>query len=744
MSLKSENKITRGSLFLKMSIVISICFIIGALLGAFLYFQPWKFDIKGTITKGLIGKQDLALYYNGDSAGTFTRATSTGYAMTLNKLDWVGVDVCQVYGGGVNKTDTQITDALTAIGTTTYTELWLSSGTWTISNDLNLATYPNIYIRRAPGALLSIATGKTLTIYSPFNIISPPNEQIFTGSGTVLFTNKGTVYPEWFGSDGIDSGLESLADGGTISFTGGLYETLGVSVTLAGDITFEAVAPTIIKCSSSTEINYLCLIYPNKFDVRMKGDITFDGNNKARKGLTIYHDTASMDDASNVILDNIKGINAYSTDTVGESGSYGIQITGGYDNVTLTNCGAKDISRVAGVAGGSGGISIWYLSTTAYPKNVTVINPNIDTVTSLEADGDPTNVDCDGLMVAAPGANSFSGINPDVNLHVIGGVYRNCRGRSIKSQMVNNLIEGPIFIRDASATKSIANGQEVDFQYGSGTLKDFKCIYRALTGGGTPFGASHTVVNATVNDYGTESGYSEGSLTVENGEIINNYPYTSGNLPYFITLANTDSDARFSMVNVQNIKFTGSGKIGSFVYGDLAQVRNLIIRDTLSTRGTYLIYSTTSAEACIAVLQNNKLYNWTGSEKLWKTDTGLPPILKDPKNNGYWNGISAPTDGQSVSLADDASYTFAPMENGLYPVYMITSSYARTANGVFTHDTYTNAILDLTGSTSTNIAYGSGSNPDTDNKLNVWVDANYCINIKNRLGSTRSFNLSCK
>ncbi len=49
------------------------------------------------------GKQDLALWDG--VANTFTRSTAEGCNLTLNKLDWMGVDVLSVYGGGTNRTD---------------------------------------------------------------------------------------------------------------------------------------------------------------------------------------------------------------------------------------------------------------------------------------------------------------------------------------------------------------------------------------------------------------------------------------------------------------------------------------------------------------------------------------------------------------------------------------------------------------------------------------------------------------
>jgi hypothetical protein len=70
----------------------------------------------------------------------------------------------------------------------------------TVSADLTLGSNINLMIIN--GAQISIASTKTLTIYSPANITASANQQIFTGDGTAAFTAGGEVYPEWWGIDG--------------------------------------------------------------------------------------------------------------------------------------------------------------------------------------------------------------------------------------------------------------------------------------------------------------------------------------------------------------------------------------------------------------------------------------------------------------------------------------------------------------------------------------------------------------
>lgn len=58
---------------------------------------------------------------------------------------------------------------------------------YVVGTDLSFASYSNISIVLENGARLSPSSGKTLTLYSPANIIASPNQEIFTGAGSIGF-----------------------------------------------------------------------------------------------------------------------------------------------------------------------------------------------------------------------------------------------------------------------------------------------------------------------------------------------------------------------------------------------------------------------------------------------------------------------------------------------------------------------------------------------------------------------------
>ncbi|MDD5187628.1 MAG: hypothetical protein PHF57_05425, partial [Methanoregula sp.] len=141
---------------------------------------------------------------------------------------------------------------------------------------------------------------------------------------------------------------------------------------------------------------------------------------------------------------------------------------------------------------------------------------------------------------------------------------------------------------------------------------------------------------------------------------------------------------------------------------------------------------------CVATLQDN--YNGAASGYLWYASAGLPPTLNAPRNN-YGFGAQIFSDGESRSLAHNASYIFARQVSSVYPIYHITNNNTRLANGIFTND---GTNLDLTNGLSTSIAYGDGADPATDDKVNIWIDTDGCINVKNYINATIVFSLSVR
>ncbi len=186
-----------------------------------------------TITKGLIGENDIK-HYDGVS-DTFNRPTSTGGSTTLRRIG-SEVDVLMAYGNGSSFTRTSINSAINTIGAANRC-IVLRPGTWVIDDDLTIPA--NIILHVIPGALLTVASGKTLTLG---NAPTAGLYQIFTGSGSVVFSSSATVYPEWWGAvgdnstddhDAIQGAIDCIeaSGGGAVEFQNKVY-AVGSTLTI--------------------------------------------------------------------------------------------------------------------------------------------------------------------------------------------------------------------------------------------------------------------------------------------------------------------------------------------------------------------------------------------------------------------------------------------------------------------------------------------------------------------------------
>ena len=133
--------------------------------------------MSGTITKGLIQRQDLD-NYDGTLATSRTDATG-GTLSGLKPGDTV--DVLSVFGGGATANQTRATIATATAGLTgSNIALAFAPGTWTIDDDLTIAS--NFTVVVPAGCVFSVSAGKTLTIAG---ILDRHHDTYTGGSGTV-------------------------------------------------------------------------------------------------------------------------------------------------------------------------------------------------------------------------------------------------------------------------------------------------------------------------------------------------------------------------------------------------------------------------------------------------------------------------------------------------------------------------------------------------------------------------------
>lgn len=166
-----------------------------------------------TAVQSKVFVEDMSLATGGTGAAeTGPRRTSTGGVSTLTKFDATHIKYRSCLQSIENSassayvclTEAQISAAITAIGSTIAT-IKLLTGSTAITDDLTIPT--NITLAPEPGAYLTIATTKTLTINGH---VDAGLYQIFSCTGTGKVVYAGKKYPEWWGAKD-DSGTTACA-----------------------------------------------------------------------------------------------------------------------------------------------------------------------------------------------------------------------------------------------------------------------------------------------------------------------------------------------------------------------------------------------------------------------------------------------------------------------------------------------------------------------------------------------------
>ncbi len=153
--------------------------------------RPRLVAFAATVTKGLIGMEDFSLF-DGSGNTTFTRASSTGGTLTLDKI---GYEVFAIPTYGVVRNSTTINSALTAISTRSRVLVLSAGSDWTLTSDV---TIPSTVVLRAPKGVNIVTSGYTITVDG---LIDAGSYQIFSGSGGVILN----TYPQdqaWTGKQG--------------------------------------------------------------------------------------------------------------------------------------------------------------------------------------------------------------------------------------------------------------------------------------------------------------------------------------------------------------------------------------------------------------------------------------------------------------------------------------------------------------------------------------------------------------
>jgi hypothetical protein len=550
-------------------------------------------------------------------------------------------------------------------------------------------------------------------------------------------------------------------------------------LTPANALRMEAESATI-KSTTTTQAAFMFYVRGGEStDVSLKG-LTFDANLKSQ--VCFRHDEEDQG-VTVVEVDNCVFQNGYGIETgvpVGAAfwrASGGFELNGGYKFINVTNSSFTNFKRSALTATTSFetfGMAVGVNTdpSLTYPQNTNVSGCYFNDINNNQTADVAQNANADGLKIfgGVTSGSSYTASTATIsNNHFI-----NCQGRAVKVQNDETVITGNT-VRYAVQPIQGGSGQ-INCQLECGIVSNNVFHYDVGPGATNPFANTPSAFgSAPIGFYSGTATTRARMYTITDNIVLNNVPEATGvlgsfagwteaaetALPVFVTVTGNKISGPLKVFASPTLRDSGSSGVCSSVIKNNMMTKLVSAFLASNASGRFDINKfevsgnvNSTAPAVAHLVSNSNFttiltadFNADRNQNIGLTASlvnsngagFLPRVgtIVDP-NSANGGGITV----QSALLADDATYAFPRstyVANGA-SLRVLTSSFGGTTNFLFFHGTSTVTSV----SAGTDIASANTSNPNTDTKLNVWIDTAAsppAINIKNRLGDSYVFTL---
>lgn len=318
----------------------------------------------------------------------------------------------------------------------------------------------------------STATDNGGTVIKPTSV---------SGAGRWLAVDTSVIKLTQFGAKGDGIADDTVAISAAMStekpldFQSLTYKiTSSIAKTYNSNVVWFGKNATIYNAAAS-HIEYMIRITANNLNIEIDG-VNFDANYLANKALDILATGVTDMGAagelkiSNLTVKKVKRIAALSHGD-------GIRAQGGFRHAIFNDVNIDDM-RLASGAGtlgvvGIAGITVFGNNANAYPLRMTMRGGKVNKVWSEDL---AYQYDQDGIRFFGPHVATAGAVVTNT-CEVDGVDFKNCYGRSVKSQSFSSVITNCTFERNEGLSTNIGNG-EISLQIGSGLVDGCTFIYR--------------------------------------------------------------------------------------------------------------------------------------------------------------------------------------------------------------------------------------------------------------------------
>lgn len=408
-----------------------------------------------------------------------------------------------------------------------------ADGPLTITERNQMFTKDGEYWRAAPSLALPYTTVNNWVIDQPKFVstgdatlrqdLSEPAGASLVGTtlgGTVADYLPARVHVRKFGvvSDGVTDDSDALeaaiVAGVPLDFgTKPIRITRRILAVLTQPLDWKSDGCVILNYAAAETAACIDLEVAPAQEHRIEGVLKIDGRLLSSVGIRVWNKSAlgfptgyATFYASDLQVQNIR------RGSISSANGDGIIIRGGWVSVTLDRPVVKNVllAAGAGILGSVGacGITIFGINT-GYPIFTTINDPTIDTIKSE----DPAyGADQDGVRIFGPW--DTAGAKTNSTFVINGGSFRDCWGRSVKSQAETGIIRGTNFSAFSGPTGGRSN--EIDFQIGGGMVSDVTAYY-----------AGATAVPTELVSFQPSPTFESFSGTLRGAQVVTTHPMTA-------------------------------------------------------------------------------------------------------------------------------------------------------------------------------------------------------------------------
>lgn len=536
-------------------------------------------------------------------------------------------------------------------------------------------------------------------------------------------------------TDDTDAVEAAVADGRPLDWLGLTYRvTRQISATLTAPINWRSSGAKIVL-DSAASVQRVLSITAAGFDVSIVGKLTVNANNKAFTG-AVFNNTGIYADFT---AEHLAVENCYRASTA-FSGGDGIWIRGAWANIYLERPTVKNVVMAAGagIVGSQGvaGITVSAAGAGLSPREVTIIHPHIENISSEDA---AYTYDMDGLRVFTE--EDVPGVDVPYASHftAIGGRYVNCWGRSIKSQMEFGSVRDAFFKRTTGNSSGVGNS-EIEFQVGGGFVSNIECLYvnhvpaqvvqfngtqqakKNVCGGGSLTGAKIVTSGPNILNQVVAFAPYNSRRTVINVSDVQAF----GAINRLVAGATVVSGGFVTHINIKNFQGELAQALAHITAGGTAYLN---VSNAVNTSGTYVMLEDVSTGTvyinadggCTGFSSNDRVSDAAGD--LVQRVHALAPV-----------GVTASGQMKFVTeqLSDGETFQFPPsFYNANAGMLLISIGSGATAQGLFACDS--SSVLALAAGSG--FVVGTTSEP-ASGAYRLWTGASGPL-ISNRSGSAR-------